>query len=71
MLTGWYFSVIVQYTFGRFIEMDFSRKLGILVFCGVPAIIGGGIIYAFFGSYTPVFIYEIIILCVAGGFISR
>jgi len=51
--------------------MDVSRKLGILVFCGIPAIIGGGIIYAVWGSYTPVFIYEIILLFVAGGFISK
>ena len=28
--------------------MDVSRKLGILVFFGVPVIIGGGIIYALF-----------------------
>ncbi len=51
--------------------MDVSRKLGILVFCGIPAIIGGGIVYAILGSYTPVFIYEILLLFVAGGFISR
>ncbi len=51
--------------------MDVSRKLGILVFCGIPAIIGGGIIYAVWGSYTPVFIYEILLLFVAGGFISK
>jgi hypothetical protein len=32
----------------RFIPMDVSRKLGILVFFAVPAIIGGGIVYAIF-----------------------
>ena len=51
--------------------MNISRKLGILVFCGVPAIVGGGIVYAVFGSYTPVFIYEILLLFTAGGFISK
>ena len=51
--------------------MDISRKLGILVFCGVPAIIGGGIVYAIFGGYTPVFIYEILLLFIAGGFVSE
>jgi len=51
--------------------MDVSRKLGILVFCGIPAIIGGGIVYAVWGSYTPVFIYETLLLFVAGGFISK
>jgi hypothetical protein len=51
--------------------MDISRKLGILVFCAVPAIIGGGIVFAIFGSWTPVFIYEIILIFAAGGFVAR
>ena len=51
--------------------MDVSRKLGILVFCGVPAIIGGGIMYAIFGSYVPVFIWETILLFAAGVYVSR
>jgi zinc transporter ZupT len=52
-------------------EMNVSRKLGIVVFCMVPAIIGGGIIYAIFHSYMPVFIYEILLLFTAGAFVSR
>ncbi|HUV50803.1 MAG TPA: hypothetical protein VMW78_07290 [Anaerolineae bacterium] len=51
--------------------MDISRKLGILVFCAVPAIVGGGIVYAIFGNYAPVFIYEILLLFVAFGIISK
>ena len=51
--------------------MDNSRKLGILVFFGVPAIIGGGIVYAIFGSYIPMIVYEVILLGVAGAFISK
>ena len=51
--------------------MDVSRKLGILVFCGVPAIIGGGIIYALFGSYIPVFIWEMLLVFAAGIYVSR
>ncbi len=52
--------------------MGISRKLGILVFFAVPAIIGGGIIYAVFGeSLTPVFIYEAFILLIAGAFFSK
>ena len=51
--------------------MDISRKLGILVFCGVPAIIGGGIVYHFFGGLVPVFIYEIMLLLAAGAFASK
>jgi zinc transporter ZupT len=52
-------------------RMDISRKLGILVFCAVPAIIGGGIIYHIFHSWTPVFIYETLLIFVAGGFVAR
>jgi len=51
--------------------MDVSRKLGIVVFCGVPAIIGGGIIYAMFGSYIPVFIWEVLLAFAAGIYVSR
>jgi len=51
--------------------MDVSRKLGILVFFGVPAIIGGGIMYALFGSYIPVFIWEVLLVLIAGIFVSR
>ena len=52
--------------------MDISRKLGILVFFAVPAIVGGGIAYALFGdSYHAVFIYEFLLLLTAGVFASR
>jgi len=48
-----------------------SRRLGTLVVFGVPVVIGGGIVYALFGSYVSVFAYEIILLLVAGGFASK
>jgi len=51
--------------------MHVSRKLGVLVFCGVPAIVGGGIVYALFGSYVPVFLWEVILLMFAGSYVSR
>ena len=51
--------------------MDISRKLAILVYCAVPAIIGGGIVFAIFDSWTPVFIYEILLLFAVGGFVAR
>ncbi|MDJ0829135.1 MAG: hypothetical protein QNI92_04735 [Desulfobacterales bacterium] len=51
--------------------MGVSRKLGILVFCGVPVIIGGGIIYHIFGNYTPVYIFVGLLALFVGGFISR
>ena len=46
--------------------MDIGRRLGILVVFGVPAIVGGGIIYSIFGRFAPVFIYEILLLFIAG-----
>lgn len=51
--------------------MNVSRKLGILVFCAVPAIVGGGIIYALFGSYMPVFVWELLLIFAAGSYVSR
>lgn len=50
--------------------MDIPRKLGILVYTAVPAIVGGGIIYHFFGSFTQVIIFEIILVLAALGIIS-
>jgi len=51
--------------------MDVARKLGILVFCAVPAVVGGGIVYAAFGSLTAIFIYQVLLLVAAAGFVSR
>jgi hypothetical protein len=51
--------------------MPISRNLGILVVFGVPAIIGGGIVYHFFQGYTPVIVYEILLGFAALGFINH
>jgi hypothetical protein len=51
--------------------MSISRKLGILVFFMVPAIIGGGIIFHAYHNYTPVVMYEVVLYLIAGGFLSR
>lgn len=51
--------------------MNISRRLGTLVVFAVPAIIGGGIVYALFRNYVAVFAYEIILLFVAGGFAGK
>jgi len=50
---------------------DIGRRLGILVVCGVPAIIGGGIIYSIFGRFAPVLIYEIVLLFLAGAIVTK
>ena len=52
--------------------MNISRRIGILVFFGVPAIVGGGIVYALFGhNYIPVFVYELLLIFIAGGIASK
>jgi len=51
--------------------MNVSRQLGILIFCAVPAIVGGGIVYALLDSYPAVFVYEILLLLTAGGIIRK
>ncbi len=51
--------------------MDIPRKLGILVFCGVPVIVGGGILYALSSSYTIVGVLVFLVYCTAGAFVSR
>ena len=51
--------------------MSVARKLGILVFCAVPAIIGGGFVYHFTHDYNLMFIYQIILLFFAGAFVAR
>lgn len=52
--------------------MHISRKLGIMVFMGVPAIIGGGIVYwATHGNYIAVGVYEILLYTFAGSLISK
>jgi hypothetical protein len=51
--------------------MNISRRLGILVVFAVPAVIGGGIVYGLCGSYVSVFVYEVLLLFVAGGFASK
>ncbi len=51
--------------------MDIPRKLGILIYTMAPAIIGGGIVYHFFGSYTHVIIFEILLVFAALGLIRN
>lgn len=52
--------------------MDTPRKIGIMVFSMVPAIIGGCVTYDLSGgSYNAVGVYLAILLLLFGGFISR
>jgi len=51
--------------------MSISRRLGILIVCGVPAIIGGGIVYTIFHSYTPMIVYEALLALAALGYVIK
>ena len=52
--------------------MSIARKLGTLVTFGVPAIVGGGIVYALFGhSWSAVAVYEILLVFTAGAIVSK
>jgi hypothetical protein len=51
--------------------MDIPRKLGVLIYTMVPAIVGGGIVYHFFHGYTQVIIFEILLILVALGLIRN
>ncbi len=62
--------IILSSENGKF-GMDTSRRLAILVFSAVPAIVGGGIVFAIFGSLTPVWIYEALLLVTVGALASR
>lgn len=51
--------------------MTVARRLGTLVVFAVPAIIGGGIVYAIFGSYVPVAVFEGLLILLAGAMVSK
>jgi len=48
-----------------------SRKLGTMVLMGVPAIVGGGLVYYGFQNYTALIVYEVLLGFTALGFISK
>lgn len=51
--------------------MDIPRKLGVLIYSAVPAIVGGGIVYHFFGSFVQVIIYEALLVLATLGLIRN
>lgn len=52
--------------------MDIARKIGIMVFGMVPAIIGGCVTYDLSGgSYAAVGVYLTILLFILGGLVSK
>ena len=51
--------------------MDIPRKVGIVVFSAVPAIIGGGIVFAVTHDYTAMWVYQVLLLFGVGAFVAR
>ncbi|MCJ7830480.1 MAG: hypothetical protein MUP74_03740 [Desulfobacterales bacterium] len=51
--------------------MSIARKLGIVVFCGVPDFVGGGFLFGVYGSYVPVVAFETILLLQTGALVNR
>lgn len=45
--------------------MGISQKMGILIFTGVPAIMGGGIIYGLTHGFKGVIVYEVVLYLAA------
>lgn len=57
-----------MYRFKEITLMETTQKLGILIFTGVPAIMGGGIVFALFGTLLPVIIFEVLLYLAVVGF---
>jgi hypothetical protein len=51
--------------------MNWPWRLGMMVLAGVPAIVGGGLTWFFFEKWTPVIIWEILLLFIMSFVISR
>jgi hypothetical protein len=51
--------------------MDIPRKLGVMIYSAVPAIVGGGIVYHFFGSFVQVVIFEVLLALAVLGVIKN
>ena len=48
-----------------------SRKVGTLIIFGVPVIIGGGIIYYFAQSFPAMYVFEVVLVLAALGFVAK
>jgi hypothetical protein len=42
---------------------NWGWRLGMLILSGVPAIVGGGILWEIFEKWTPIVIWEVVLLC--------
>ncbi len=51
--------------------MTLSRKLGILILFGIPAIVGGGVVYGVFRGYPAVAVYEVLLYITAAAIVRK
>lgn len=51
--------------------MKWAWRFGMLILTGVPAIVGGGVMWALFGKWTAVIIWEVVLLFIMSLLISK
>jgi hypothetical protein len=51
--------------------MDWAWRAGMLILTGVPAIVGGGLVWSVFDKWTPVIVWELVLLLTMGLVIFR
>jgi uncharacterized membrane protein YbhN (UPF0104 family) len=51
--------------------MGWPWRIGMLIVSGVPAIVGGGLMWHFFSNWTPVILWEILLLLLLSFAIAR
>jgi len=51
--------------------MKWAWRFGMLVLTGVPAIVGGGVMWALFEKWTAVIIWEVVLLFIISLLISK
>ncbi|MGD9504036.1 MAG: hypothetical protein AB7W37_03940 [Syntrophobacteraceae bacterium] len=51
--------------------MEWAWRFGMIIVSGVPAIVGGGLVWDFSHSWTPVLVWEAVLLCLMGLVIAR
>lgn len=52
-------------------KMNWAWRFGMLILTGVPAIVGGGLVWYFFEKWTAVVIWEIVLLFIMSFIISK
>ncbi len=51
--------------------MNWSWRMGMLILTGVPAIVGGGLMWHFFEKWTAVIVWEVALLFIMSFLIAK